>query len=159
MKQKQSIIVAAIAVVLIAVTWRVVHTTKKENERQEAASSTASTLAQNSTTTQNTVPLKSSTPKIPPAASLSYAQALNIYGKSGYRIQFSNCSGNPGSLSIAKGTKFMLDNRDDKPHKIVVKSQTFNLKAYGFAVVTAKDVGTYNITCDGGGSAELNVES
>lgn len=93
------------------------------------------------------------------AANLSYNQALKIYGANGYRIQFSECHGNPGHLSIREGVKFMLDNRDNKAHTIKVKSRSFKLPAYGFAVISATETGTYNITCDGGGAAELNVEA
>lgn len=107
-----------------------------------------------STTTPSSTPATTGS-----AANLSYNQALKIYGANGYRIQFSECHGLPGYLSIRQGVKFMLDNRDNKAHTIKVKSRSFKLPAYGFAVITATETGTYNITCDGGGAAELNVEA
>ena len=94
----------------------------------------------------------------PPPPSAKYQQALTVYGSSGYRFQFSDCHGYPGKLVIKQNQKLMLDNRDPGKHTIVVKSQTFKVAGYDFAIATAKDLGTYNITCDGGGAAELTVE-
>lgn len=107
-----------------------------------------------STTTPTSTPATTGS-----AINLSYNQALKIYGANGYRIQFSECHGIPGQLSIRQGVKFMLDNRDNKAHTIKVKSRSFRLPAYGFAVISATETGTYNITCDGGGATELNVEA
>lgn len=87
-----------------------------------------------------------------------YGTALGIYGKSGYRFQFSSCSGNPGSLTMKLGTKFMIDNRDDKSHQIAIGSQSYKLGAYDFAIISIKKVGSFNITCDGGGAAQVSVQ-
>ncbi len=88
-----------------------------------------------------------------------YGTALNIYGKSGYRFQFSQCSGSPGSLIMKLGTKFMIDNRDDKSHQIGIGTQSYKLAAYDFAIISIKKIGSYNITCDGGGAARVDVRS
>lgn len=92
------------------------------------------------------------------SATKSYTDALNIYQKSGYRFQFVNCSGIPGTFNIKLGVKFMIDNRDDESHQIGIGTKKYNLAPYDFAVVTVQKIGTYNITCDGGGSAQINVQ-
>jgi hypothetical protein len=95
----------------------------------------------------------------PAPARLSYTEALKIYGVNGYRFQFSdNCLGIPGRLTIKKGGKFMLDNRDDVAHTIKLGSQTFRLSKYGFAIATASQTGDLDILCDGVTRAELLVQ-
>ncbi len=88
-----------------------------------------------------------------------YGAALNIYGKSGYRFQFVNCSGNPGYLTMKLGVKFMIDNRDDKSHQIAIGTKTYKLEAYDFAIVSIKKIGDFIITCDGGGAAHVLIQS
>jgi|SRR3989344_402019 len=90
---------------------------------------------------------------------MAYTKALNTYVN---RIEFNNCDGRVGrestnSMVVKKGDKFMLDNNDPKGHTYKVKTQTFKLGPYTFAIVTARDVGTYQITCDGVGGAQLTV--
>lgn len=93
------------------------------------------------------------------AATQSYTDALRIYSKIGTRFQFASCSGNPGTLNIKRGTKFMIDNRDSASHEIGIGTQTYRLAAYGFAIVSIQKTGSYNITCDGGGAAHVGVEN
>ena len=159
---KKNILIAL--VVLLVLVLGVYFINKKPGQDSKTPTTTDSTNNQNTTQNQATTTPTSTPENGKPGAgnvttpNLNYNQALAIYQKNGYRIQLSSCHGTPGRLSIKKGAKFMLDNRDSKAHKLVVKSQTFNISGYGFSIVTAKDVGTYNITCDGGGAAELNVE-
>jgi hypothetical protein len=80
------------------------------------------------------------------------------YIESGYRFQFSNCRGTPGSLVVKVGKYFLFDNRDAKPHTIAVAGQSYSVGAYGAAVAAVWKPGTYNITCDGGGAASLTVQ-
>jgi hypothetical protein len=90
-----------------------------------------------------------------------YTKAVESYQ---YRIQFKDCHGtlnntmNAGTLSIKKGVKFMLDNRDPVAHTIAFKGTSVKIAGYGYAIVTPTVLGTYPITCDGGGAAVLNVE-
>jgi hypothetical protein len=92
-------------------------------------------------------------------ATQSYTDALKIYGKNGYRFQFVNCSGIPGTINIKTGVKFMIDNRDGEKHQIGIGTQKFELPAYGFAVLSVQKAGNLSISCDGGGgAARLNVE-
>ena len=93
-------------------------------------------------------------------ASALYVQAVNTYQ---YRIQFSGCHGTVsaagfGTLNVKQGERLMLDNRDPVPHTIALKGQSVKVGPSGFAVVAANAVGTYPITCDGGGAETLNVE-
>ncbi len=54
----------------------------------------------------------------------------------------------------------MLDNRDNVSRKIAVQGgQTFQVKAYDFAIATAPStIGTHYITCDGGWAAVISVQ-
>lgn len=93
-----------------------------------------------------------------PQNTVDYTATLNVYRAKGYYYQFVNCSGNPGYFSVKKGVPFMLDNRSDRAHTFTVGGVDYPTPAYGFAVVTASTLGQYNILCDGGGAASLNVE-
>lgn len=95
---------------------------------------------------------------VAPSGPLTFEEAYQTYAVSGFRFEFADCHGRPGSISMKKGTKFMLDNRDNEAHRFVVGSKTYNIGPYGFAIATATDVGTYNITCDGGGAAQVVVQ-
>ncbi len=93
---------------------------------------------------------------------LSYTEAVKTYK---FRFQFVKCSGNPGLLSVKRGTPVMLDNRDSKAHTIRANGQSFRIAAYDYAVVYPNiitrdntDLTISNVTCDGGGAATLNVE-
>ena len=104
----------------------------------------------------STTPAAADTTTTAPKA-LTYEAALELYG--GYRFQFLNCHGTPGTMTLKVGSKFLLDNRDAKPRTIAVGKAVYKLAANGFAVATASTVaGTYNITCDGGGAATLKVQ-
>ncbi len=106
----------------------------------------------------------------PPAAkktgssnNLAYNQALAIYQKNGYRIQFSECRAIPSSLAIRQGVKYMLDNRDSVAHTIKVGTSTYNLPGYGYMIVTAYNLGINNVSCSGGGmntvnTAQINIQ-
>lgn len=111
---------------------------------------------------KTTVIKKTTTPVKTPSTSLSatddYLKARNIYQTSGYYFQFLNCRGTPGILTVKKGVKLMLDNRDDKMRKIVFIGKLYNVNAYGYVVVTADKLGKHYITCDGGGAAQITVQ-
>ncbi len=109
------------------------------------------------TSLPGTTATKGVTGSVPSAVS-GFGQAYNTYATSGYRFEFVGCSGTPGSLSMKQGTKFMLDNRDNASHKIVVAGATYNVGPYGYAIATATTLGKYNITCDGKGAASINVQ-
>ena len=150
-KKQNKTLVATLVVAVIAIgayyLWN-----NKQNADKAALESAQNTEA-NSTTTP------APTPKPATPSSKAYTDAIAIYGKTGYRLQFAkDCLATPGSLVIKKGAKFMLDNRDSLAHTLVVKSQTFHLAAYGFAIVTATEVGEYSITCDKNPRVSLNVE-
>jgi hypothetical protein len=90
----------------------------------------------------------SKTTSSPGAATPEYMAALNTYRNSGYYFQLSNCSANPGSLTMKKGSRFMIDNRDNKAHRVTIGSKVITIQGYGFAIVNADKIGTNNITCD-----------
>jgi hypothetical protein len=87
---------------------------------------------------------------------ITYDEAIELYGD--YRFQFVDCHGTPGSINMAAGSTFLLDNRDAEAHTIKVGSTSYSVAAYGFRVAKAPKAGTYNITCDGGGAATLKVQ-
>lgn len=88
----------------------------------------------------------------------TYAQALKIYRASGYYLQFDNCRGNPGILTLKKGAKFMLDNRDPLAIKIGLSGKNYLISKYNFTIVTAEKIGTNYVTCNGGGAAQIKVQ-
>jgi hypothetical protein len=90
-----------------------------------------------------------------PAKKLSYGEAIKKYQ---YRIQFVNCSGNPGMISVKRNIAIMLDNRDNKKHTIKVAGKTYTIAALDYALAYIPTEGTHNLTCDGGGSATVNIE-
>ncbi len=89
----------------------------------------------------------------------NYTAALALYGGQGNRFQFVKCSGLPGTMTIKRSAKFMIDNRDNAAHQISLGGYTYPLKAYDFALIQVQKTGDYNITCDGGGAAHISVES
>lgn len=106
-------------------------------------------------TSSNTSAVQSSTHS-QTSGGLTFTQAIDKYGST--RFEFVNCNGFPGSFTLKKGSKYMLDNRDDAAHTIGVGSQSYKLGALSFAIETASQVGTLNVTCDGGGAAKLIVQ-
>ncbi len=117
------------------------------------------TLAVSAVIEPGVIQIKSNSGTLITTSTQTYMDALSTYGTKGLRFQFARCSGNPGSLNIKKGVKFMLDNRDSQAHKIGIGSQKYQLQGYDFAVVSITKVGSYIITCDGGGSAQVGVEN
>jgi hypothetical protein len=109
----------------------------------------------NDTSTSST-----STVKSLPKTSVQYTKAVETYQ---YRIQFSECRGmintaSASQLAIAKGAKFMLDNRDPAAHIFSLKGQTVKVAGYGYAIITPNVLGSYPITCDGKNTFTLNVQ-
>lgn len=99
--------------------------------------------------------IKNSPPSTNP---LSYSAALNIYRNSGYYFQFSSCHGLPGRISIKRGVKFMMDNRDDVARTLAINGKSYYVSSYNFVIAAApKTAGKFFITCDGGGAATLHV--
>ncbi|MBL8030286.1 MAG: hypothetical protein JNN11_03490 [Candidatus Doudnabacteria bacterium] len=89
------------------------------------------------------------------AKKLNYGEAIKKYP---FRIQFANCNGSPGSLSLKRNTALMLDNRDSIAHAVKVAGQTYVIKGYDYALAYIGQEGAYNLTCDGGGAASINIE-
>jgi hypothetical protein len=125
---------------------------------EDVSASSTDAIATTTTSTVSNTKTNTYTKTSGDAVSQSYTDALKIYSASGYRMQFVNCQATPGQLTIKKGQKFMIDNRDSKPHKFKVGSTLYSVKAYGFAIATSKTLGVNFITCDGGGAAKINVE-
>ena len=126
----------------------------------DSASSTVPDSAATSTA-EKPVPAGSvKKPSVPLSATQKYLDALKIYKNTGYYFQFVECHGLPGTLTMKKGKKFMLDNRDAKTRKIAINGgQSFKISSYNFAIATAPSKpGTYYITCDGGGAAKIVVQ-
>ncbi len=120
------------------------------------------TTTPTTTVKKTTVIKKAATSVKSPSTSLSatddYLKARNTYQTSGYYFQFLNCKGTPGILTVKKGAKLMLDNRDDKTRKIVFIGKLYNINAYGYVIVIADKLGKHYITCDGGGAAQITVQ-
>jgi hypothetical protein len=52
----------------------------------------------------------------------------------------------------------MLDNRDAKNHTVKVNGQSYSIKSYDYSLAYFSKAGTYQLTCDGGGAATVNIE-
>lgn len=94
----------------------------------------------------------------PTTYKLTYAQALKIYRTSGYYLQIDSCRGRPGIMTIKKGSKFMIDNRDPLAVKIGLGGKNYLIPKYGFTIISADRVGINYLTCNGGGAAQINVQ-
>ena len=150
--KKNFLIIASLAlIVALAVGYGVWHKKRVMNPGEVPSSAT---------------PVESGTQGAPIPSALKetqeYQVALKIYGTSGYRFQFADCHVAPlpsATLVVKSGMKFMLDNRDNAIHKIVIDSHTYTIGAYDFVLVAApKNTGTYQVTCDGAGAAKLTVQ-
>lgn len=159
---KKHIYLSVLAVVLLAVILYFVFS--KKSDQPNPAFPVANEVPPTSTAATPgaaTAPKKSSPPVTPPlSATQKYLDAIRVYKNVGYYFQFVDCHGSPGTLTLKKSKKFMLDNRDGKAHKIaVIGGQAFSIKAYDFAIATAPStIGTHYITCDGGGAASILVQ-
>lgn len=77
----------------------------------------------------------SSTQNTATSGSLSYANALKLYGTR--RIQFdTKCALIPNDPTYKAGTTIMLDNRSSKSRAIALDNVAYNLGAYGYKIVT-----------------------
>lgn len=85
----------------------------------------------------------------------TYQKALGTYQ---YRLQFLNCQANPSRLTLKAGLPIMLDNRDSEKHTFKMGKQSFSVLGYDYVIAKAPTPGTYAIICDGGGSAEIQVQ-
>jgi len=159
---------------LVLIIWLVFRDKKSaslvsnENKSEQNSSTTLSSTVSNTSSTTSTASVKAPVvPKItikasptPISATQKYLDALKLYKSSGYYFQFVSCHGMPGLLTLKKGKKFMLDNRDNISRKIaIVGGQSFKIAPYSFAIATAPStIGTHYITCDGGGAASIKVQ-
>ncbi len=159
MKNKKVVYIGAGVVLLIVILFLVF--SKKGNQSNPAFPTANEVPPAGAATSSATTPKKSSPQANQPlSATQRYLDAIRVYKSAGYYFQFVDCHGAPGSFTLKAGKKFMLDNRDGKAHKIAVQGgQTFQVKAYDFAIATAPStVGVHYITCDGGGAAKIIVQ-
>ena len=171
---KKLYIFLGLAVLVIFIFWLIfkdknpVIPTNQESVPVGETSTTTLTTTDSATTTSSsteklTLPPKTGSVKpvaSPLSATQKYLDALKIYKSSGYYFQFVSCHGLPGSQTLKKGKKFMLDNRDNVSRKIaIVGGQSFKIAPYNYAIATAPStVGVHYITCDGGGAASIKVQ-
>ncbi len=158
-KNKKVVYIGAGVVLLVVILFLVF--SKKGNQSNTAFPVANEVTPAITTTSSATTPKKSSSQANPPlSATQRYLDAIRVYKSVGYYFQFVDCHGAPGFLTLKKGKKFMLDNRDAKARKIAVQGgQTFQVKAYDFAIATAPSAtGIHYITCDGGGAASITVQ-
>jgi hypothetical protein len=107
-------------------------------------------------TTSKIIPSKPTT-IIPKTPALSYTEAVAKY--SNYRFQFyDNCSSaTPSSFVVKSGSKFMIDNHEDKTHTFTFAKQKYAVKPYGYAIITAQTTGIQSVYCDGAPRATVEV--
>lgn len=78
----------------------------------------------------------------------------------GNRFEFSNdCTlVSINAIVIKTGVKFMIDNRDKKPHVFSFAGQKYSVPDYGYAIVATPKIGIQPIYCDGVQRATVNVQ-
>lgn len=148
---------AAILVTLVGYAF-----TRQPAEQKQPETPTqpieAATTTNNVVITTSTAEIKTSPAQIP-TTKPKIAGSATAYQKAvesnSYRFQFSNCHGNPGTLTLKQGVKVMLDNRDAATHTFGFGGAKYTVKGYSFVIVTAPKAGTHYITCDGGGAAQM----
>lgn len=158
-------VVVAVVLVIVFAKNRPESLKNEQNKQDEGVATTekavSSTPTSTETSVQKTVTPKVTAPAPKPAVSKpapqSYTDAIEKYKSSGYYIQFYPCQATPGSLIVKQGSKIMLDNRDSKAHSIGIKNDKYLIASYGYAIATLNVIGTNYVTCDGGGSATINV--
>ncbi len=119
--------------------------------------------ADTSVVTAATMSVSRPVKRLVPPASMHYQNALMTYASeygNGYRIQFNDCSGiAPARMTMKVGTKFMIDNRDDLPHRFMYGgTQAMLIPAYDFYILQAEGPGEQWITCDGQGAGLITVQ-
>ncbi len=155
---KKSLYIGVGVLVIVIIAYLIYFNKQKSNNlpaSQTSEQQISSTTPPQTTTTPTST--KSNTSK-----KLSYGDAIKAYPS---RFQFINCSANPGSMTIKKGTALMLDNRDKVAHTIKANGQTIKVAALDYAIIYPKLItageptaASPNMTCDGGGSGVLNIE-
>lgn len=86
-----------------------------------------------------------------------YVDMVKKFG--GNNFQFSNnCTlVSVNSIVVKTGVKFMIDNRDKKPHVFSFAGQNYSVPDYGYAIVATPKIGIQPIYCDGIQRATVNV--
>lgn len=96
----------------------------------------------------------------PQSSDMDYNDAVNIYRKSGYYIEFLKCRGLPPSITIKKNDRLMIDNRDNVGHQIIIGNNLYELGPFDFTIIRAPATPlNYYIYCDGISGALLKVQS
>lgn len=172
MENKKFAIFAAIALVTFLAVAYISSKNNSVSDKDDTTGGTPTTslnsdvitITTSTTSTPTTTPKKTlTTPKATTkkstlASSQEYLKALEIYRKSGYYLQFYPCQATPGSLVVKKGSKVMLDNRDKETHVFGIMGSRYTVQPYSFAIATLNTLGNNYVTCDGGGSAVINVQ-
>ena len=136
-KQKDLYIIIGVVVVtviiILAIIWGQGKTPGNGIFNPPANEQNGNAPAESNTSTSTQTSTSTSSP------SLSYGEALKLY--EGKRFQFSfnslnNCVMSPTSTAFKKGTSVMLDNRADKQMTVYLDGVAYNIKAYGFKIIT-----------------------
>lgn len=115
------------------------------NDEDDQVSSATPTPSQNEiavTASSSVTPAGTSTRSTVPAGYTAGSAALRTYTDlvaqyEGRRIQFDiNCQAVPGQLTFKNGTKIMIDNRSGDPRSVKIGNQQYNLKGYGYQIIT-----------------------
>lgn len=126
-KDLQIIIVAVVAVVVLSgiIFWY------QENPKSNFLDFKLNPKPQNNTSVKTTAPAQNTT--------LSYEEALQIYKNQRFQFFINNsgsCAMSPYSANLLKGTRAMLDNRSNQQITVYLDGAPYNIKAYGFKIVT-----------------------
>lgn len=157
MKKNTQIILIGVAIILVVILIsklaRFSSDDQKDNNYKDQSKTPPNAIILDEETTTTKIPTTSKTtptakPK-PTTPVLNYTEIKNKYN--GYRFQFSNnCSSiTPNSFVIKSGSKFMVDNQENKIHTFTFEKQIYIVKPYSYAIFTTKTSGTQSIFCDG----------
>ena len=112
------------------------------------------------TVTTDKVGAVAARPVNPVVEAKEYTKTFLFFKQLGTYFQFVNCHGTPGTLSIKHGARIMLDNRDNAAHTFGFNNKLYPVGAFDYVIVTAPiQPFRYTVTCDGGGAAQVYVQS
>lgn len=165
----RKITIAGVVVLVLVVAGVIIYRYQKDGGTDAALTAQDQTPLQGADANMeaNTqVPPAEPPPAVAPAvkanplhAGLTLEGAVAQYRNSGYRFQISNCRATPGTMTVKQSqTKVMFQNFDNKSHTFIVGKQKFITGALDFAIITFAEAGTFSVSCDGAGSAEVLVQ-
>jgi hypothetical protein len=139
--KKNLYIIIGVAVVIIVVILIAVFSNRQNpvNNNVNATPLNEQNAQNENAPSESNTSMPTSTSTSAPTPDLSYGEALKMYENRRFQFSFNdinNCIMTPSSSVFKKGTKVMLDNRVNKQITVYFDGTAYNLKAYGFRIIT-----------------------